>query len=548
MKAFLFAFVACACLVPDRAQTSLPLSELATLHHSTANRPAPGPDLLLLNGKFFTADPAQPYVEAVAIQGTHIMATGTSAALRKLATASTKVLDVQGKTGIPGFNDAHDHLGAVKTANMFVAPFSVPGLSRQAIADSLQQLVGRARPGQWLSGPVGLTVLRDPTAGRRWLDSLAPNNPVMLGVPWGHGMVVNSQALRALHLADTAPDPLGGWYARQPGTTQLAGPLYEYAQFPFWQAVATANSPELIQAMQIYAQQQLSFGITSVQNMSSLLSGNDARRYFTQAALPVRTRIIAMPSTTDKGRNLQEWALPTQVGNSLTYFSGVKYMVDGTSLEQNALRTTPYPGRPGWYGRLNFPPDTLQCLLREALTSNRQLLLHVTGDSATTLVLQLMKQLAPAEVWKRKRVRIEHGTGITAAAAPDVKQLGIIIVHTPQYGMRSPLRSWLALGIPIALGPDGVTNPFLTIQLVTTRQATASENLSREQAVRAYTVGSAYAEFAEVSKGTLQAGKLADLAVLSADVFSVPAAQLPNLRSVLTIINGKIVYQQPRRP
>lgn len=514
---------------------------------ATTFHPAQGPDLILLNGKLFTADSARPYVEALAIQGNRIVATGTSAELRKLVTAHTNVVDLQGKTGVPGFNDAHDHLGVVKTVNTFGSPFSVPGLSKQAITDSLRRLVERARPGQWLSGPIGLTVLRDPTAGRRFLDNLAPNNPVVLSVPWGHGMLVNSQALRALHLPDTASDPLGGWYERQAGTTQLAGPMFESAQFPFWQAVATADPTALVRELQAYAQQELAFGITTVQNMSSLLQGNAARHYFRAASLPVRTRLIAMPSTTNRGRNVREWATPFNAGNSLTYVSGVKYMVDGTSLEQNALRTTPYPGRPGWYGRLNFPPDTLRRLLRDALTSNQQLMLHVTGDSATTLVLQLMKDLAPAAVWQRKRVRIEHGTGIRAASARDVKKLGIIVVHTPQYGMRSPLRSWLALGIPIAIGPDGVTNPFLNIQVVTTQQATPTENLTREQAVRAYTVNSAYAEFAEANKGTLQPGKLADLAILSEDVFSVPAAQLPSIRSVLTIINGKIVYQRSAR-
>ncbi|HEX8506578.1 MAG TPA: amidohydrolase family protein, partial [Hymenobacter sp.] len=360
----------------------------------TVRRTGQGPDLLLVNGKLFTADPVHPYVEALAIQGNRIVATGTSAALRKLATAHTKILDLQGKTGVPGFNDAHDHLGVVQTSNTFDAPFSVPGLSKQAVADSVRRLVRQASPGQWLSGPIGLTVLRDPTAGRRFLDSLAPSNPVVLAVPWGHGMIVNTQALRALHLSDTASDPLGGWYERRPGTTQLAGALYEYAQFPFWQAVATADPAALVHALRAYAQQELAFGITTVQNMSSLMQGNAARRYVGQAALPVRTRIIAMPSTTERSRNVREWAIPANAGGSLTYFSGVKYMVDGTSLEQNALRTTPYAGRPGWYGRLNFPLDTLQHLLREALTSDQQLMLHVTGDSATTLVLQLMKNLA----------------------------------------------------------------------------------------------------------------------------------------------------------
>jgi predicted amidohydrolase YtcJ len=506
-----------------------------------------GPNLILLNGKIFTADSARPYVAALAIQGNKILATGTTRAMQQLATARTKVLDLRGKTVVPGFNDAHDHLGwLLRSKNAFVTEFSVPGLPKRAVLDSLARLVRNAAPGEWLSGTVGLAAFRNRTVRRTFLDSLAPNNPVVLAVQWGHGMVVNSRALQALHIADTAPDPLGGWYEREPGTRRLTGAMDEYAQFPFWQALATANPRGLVEGLRAHAQEELALGITTVQNLSSTLQGDAARRYFAEAALPVRTRVIAMPGTTDQGRNLREWVPPAKAeAGALTYFSGIKYVVDGTTLEQNALRTTPYPGRPGWYGRLNFPPDTLRRILQEALTSDRQLLLHVTGDSATAVVLNLMKNLASADVWRRRRVRIEHGTGIRPATARDVRALGVVVVHTPQYGQHSPLRTWRALGIPLAIGPDGDINPFLAILRVTTQQVSAIENLSREQAVRAYTEGGAYAELAEATKGTLRPGMLADLAVLSHDVFTVPAAQLPAIRSVLTIINGKIVYQAP---
>ena len=529
---------------------AVPSARPAVRHPVLTARPRPtrGPDLILLNGKIFTADTARPYVAALAITGNKILATGSTRAMQKLAAAHTQILDLRGKTVVPGFNDAHDHLGwLLRGKNAFVTEFSVPGLPKHAVRDSLARLVRNAAPGQWLSGTIGLTVFRDRTVRRPFLDSIAPNNPVVLEVQWGHGMVVNSQALRALGLADTAPDPLGGWYEREPGTRRLSGAMDEYAQFPFWQALATANPRVLVEGLRAHAQEELSFGITTVQNLNSTLPGNAARQYFAEAALPVRTRVIAMPGTTDQGRRLREWTQPAAAAaGSLTYFSGIKYVVDGTSLEQDALRTTPYPGRPGWYGRLNFPPDTLRRILQEALASDRQLLLHVTGDSATALVLHLMKDLAPAEVWRRRRVRIEHGTGIRAATARDVQALGLVVVHTPQYGLQSPLRTWLTMGIPLALGPDGDINPFLAILRATTQQAVAGENLSREQAVRAYTWGGAYAEFAEATKGTLQPGRLADLAVLSQDVFSVPAPQLPAIRSVLTVLNGKIVYRAPK--
>ncbi|GAC1375756.1 MAG: amidohydrolase [Hymenobacter sp.] len=468
-------------------------------------RPPQGPELILLHGKIFTADTARPYVAALAIKGNKILATGTTLAMQKLATAHTKVLDLRGKTVVPGFNDAHDHLGwPVRDKNAFFAAFSVPGLPKRTVQDSLARLLRHTAPGEWLSGTIGLAVFRDRTVRRSFLDSLAPNNPVVLEVAWGHGMVVNSWALRALGVADAAPDPLGGWYEREPGTRRLTGAMDEYAQYPFWQALAAANPRAMVESLRAHAQAELSLGITTVQHLNSTLPSAAARRYFAEAALPVRTRVIAMPGTTDQGRSLREWAQPAKAeAGALTYFSGIKYVVDGTSLEQDALRTTPYPGRPGWYGRLNFPPDTLRRILQEALASDRQLLLHVTGDSATAQVLHLMKSLAPAEVWRRRRVRIEHGTGIRAATTRDVQALGIVVVHTPQYGLRSPLRTWQALGIPLAIGPDGDINPFLGILRVATQQVPPGENLSREQAVRAYTWGGAYAEFAEATKGTL---------------------------------------------
>jgi predicted amidohydrolase YtcJ len=117
-------------------------------------------------------------------------------------------------------------------------------------------------------------------------------------------------------------------------------------------------------------------------------------------------------------------------------------------------------------------------------------------------------------------------------------------VHTPQYGMANPLRDWVAMGIKIAIGPDAMINPFLNIMIMTTRQTDPKENMTREQAVIAYTKGAAYAEFTEKNKGTLAKGMLADLAVLSQDIFAIPSQQLPATYSVMTIIDGKIRYQQ----
>ena len=127
----------------------------------------------------------------------------------------------------------------------------------------------------------------------------------------------------------------------------------------------------------------------------------------------------------------------------------------------------------------------------------------------------------------------------------DIKNLGIIIDHTPQFGQDNPLKTWIAMDIPVAIGPDALINPYLNIMLMTAQQSDSNQNISREQAVIAYTKGSAYSEFAEKDKGTLMPGMLADLAVLSQNIFGIPAEQLPATKSVLTFIDGKIVYKQP---
>ena len=506
------------------------------------------PDLILINGKIFTSDTSQLIVAALAIKGNKILAIGTNETIEKLATSKTKKIDLDGKTVVPGFNDAHDHLGwLIPVGKSFITPFSVLGLSKEAVVDSLSRLAKQALPGQWIYGTIGLTVLNDTSIRRRLLDSIAPNSPIMLAIEWGHGMLLNTKALRVCNIADTAPDPLSGWYERQQGTRFLTGALFEGAQFPAWQALTVSEPDNLLKALRLHAQEEMMFGITTVQNMSSTLQGNAARRFFAAAKLPVRTRVIPMPGSTEKGRNLAEWNTKYIKLSPLTYVSGIKYVIDGTALEQTALMTKPYPKRNGWYGKLNFPIDTIKQILKEALTTNRQLMMHIVGDSSTKIVLQLMKEMASPEIWKTKRVRIEHGVGIiTAAAIEEVKDMGIIIVHTPQYGMQSPLKEWLKMGIPVAIGPDALINPYLNIMFMTTQQADKEENISREQAVIAYTKGSAYAEFTDRYKGTLTPGKVADLAVLSQDIFTIPAPQLPSTKSVLTIIDGKIVYQQQK--
>jgi predicted amidohydrolase YtcJ len=205
---------------------------------------------------------------------------------------------------------------------------------------------------------------------------------------------------------------------------------------------------------------------------------------------------------------------------------------------------------------LTFPPSEIASMLKEASGAHQQLLLHVSGSLSAAAMLQAMDASGGAATWAAQRVRFEHGDGLTAELIAKVKRLGIVVVQNPShltalkdlYGTTftsmQPLKSLLDAGIPLALGSDGPTNPYLNILFASMHSNRPAEAISREQAVVAYTLGSAYAEFAEKDKGSLAPGKLADLAVLSQDIFKVPPPELPKTRSVLTMVGGKVIYRK----
>lgn len=503
-------------------------------------------DIILTNGKIFTADTSQLYVEAIAIRGDSIFAVGTNVEIEKLASGKTKKINLEGRTVVPGFNDAHDHPGIMTpSANEYLPEFSVPGLDKKSVLDSIARILQHAKSGEWITGGIGLKVLFDPFM-RKSLDSLCPQNPVQLQVMWGHGTVINSNAMKKLGINDSDPDPLGGWYARDAVTGKLSGALFEYAQWPPWQSLSKENHENVVEGLKIYSDIQLAKGITTVQFMSYDFpeSGLDA---FLKAALLQRIRIIPFPGSKNGALDLAPWRNINNNPAPDMYVSGVKYILDGTPFEQASMNRKPYSGAGNWYGRLNFPIDTIKQILQTAYNGNEQLLMHIVGDSTMHIVLKLMKELGKDEVWRQKRVRFEHNS--TADATDEdirmISELGIIMAHTPKYNHSSKLKTLMNKGIIVSVSPDGTDNPFLDIVMMTTRQTDPAENISTEQAVIAYTRTNAFAEFTEYKKGTLMPGMLADLAVLSQDIFTISKDKLPATSSIMTFVGGKLIYKHP---
>jgi predicted amidohydrolase YtcJ len=505
--------------------------------------PPPRADLILTDGKIFTGDSTNPWVTAVAIRGERVMAIGSTADMLLLSGPRTQRVRLDGRVVIPGINDAHDHLGGELTPGSWVRTSAspTPNDALALLQDSLRVAVRRAPPDTWLTASIGIALLDDAGATRAALDAIAPRHPVLLLAWWGHGVILNSAGMQRLGVADSVRDPLGGWVSRD-ASGSATGRFDEYAGWDLSRRAYSAMTADTIaQGLHAYAAASLRLGVTSVQNMASTFAPSLTVRAFRAANLAMRVRLVRWPIAAAGGRNAREWdTVTTTVGPRVTV-SGRKWVLDATPIDGFALRRSPYPNRPEWYGRLNFPIDTVRAMLAEALEPGAaQLHLHITGDSTMQLVLHTMTQLAADSVWRTKRVRFEHGNGITGPAVERARRLGVVVAQPRQHS--APLNTWLEAGIPVAYGSDGLRNPFQHLMAFLAPTNNPGEAISREAALTILTRGGAYAEFAEGEKGTLAPGMLADLAVLSQDIFTVPLPALPRTTSVLTVVGGRVVF------
>ena len=529
---------------------------------ATASKAADAPDLILAGGKIFTADPARPWAEALAIAGDHIVAVGTSAEVRPLAGSATRVIELQKRVVVPGFNDAHAHVGGG------LGPGVNLGLRSNdpALADVLKALTAeaaRAPAGTWLRGEIGVRVLDDPAATRATLDPITPNHPVLLTGWTGHGGLLNTAALRALGVADDEPDPPGGWFGRVRGTSQLSGIAHEYALFRLerrlGERVARADAEANVRH---YVQEALKLGITSVQDMGTSVTAPALADLLRAAGAPLRWRVMRFPVEPPSADDAAEGKGRDEKDGVVVW--GRKWILDGTPVERLAATRRPYADRPAWTGRLDFSTEEIRAAVEHARRDREPLMLHVVGDAAVAAALSALEASGGPEVWRPLRPRFEHGDGLAPDLVSRAAALGVTVVQNPshftlpevmfaRFGYENmagfqPMKSLLAAGVPLALGSDGPPSPFLNILFAVTHPTSRREALTREQAVTAYTRGSAFAEFAEAVKGTLAPGMLADLAVLSQDIFTVEEGRLPETSSALTIIGGRVVYDAPVTP
>lgn len=510
------------------------------------------PDIIITNGKIFTSDEKQLYVEAVAIKGNRISARGSKADIAKLAGPNTMIMDVQGKTVVPGFNDAHYHHNPIE--KVYHIPFPQDGRepSWQELQDSIVAAVKRVPKGSFIYSEMGMAVGTDSSIDRTVLDKLAPDHPLLIHAYWGHVSYFNSAFIKAVKFAETQPDIKGGWFGRMPGTNVLNGRAYENTTNYLYHQLPTTG--ELFkESLKQLGQQALYFGVTSIQNMCTGAPPEQFLQYLKQQPLPIRFRLIRWGEV-KKDESLFLPAKNLRSALPRVEVSGTKWMLDGTPIERNAAWTVAYKDQPSWKGKINFTLPEIQSMLKELSVRKDQPMFHAVGDATIGTVLNELKK---SSSWQGRRVRFEHGDGLMPEMFDDAKKMGIIVVQNPSHLMlpdiwpqrfdgkilanAQPLRSLLAAGIPVALGSDGPLNPYLNIMFACIRPYRPDEAITVEQAVIAYTKTSAYAEFKD-DKGMIAPGQLADLVVLSEDIFTIPLQQLPGVHSVMTMVDGKVVY------
>lgn len=531
---------------------------------------APAIDLLILNAKIYTGDPVARWAEAIAVSGERVYRIGTTADLQGIR--ATRTIDAGGRRIIPGINDAHTHPSVYPAHTRLEGP---PAMTHDPswteILARVKSAAAKAPPDGWIIGEIGGAVLEDPRATRADLDPVSAGRPVMLQAWHGHGVIVNTAAMRSLKVSETEPDPPGGFYGRMADGRTLTGLAHEYAVYGLMRRLSMRSSEEdAVAAYQSFGRTAASFGITSVQAMMVSYPAKEALPHFARAKLPIRVRLIPVPL----GDPASELVCDSTA--EMIRCSGVKFIADGTPVERLAFLRQPYTDAPATRGRLNFPDASL---LPAVLISARvQPMIHVVGDAGIDAVLARLDAGSHLTVETIRdpngpttsrtvynpqntaslRPRLEHADMFEPGHFELAKKLGVIIVQNPSHFMipdvmrarfgdritrTTMVKSIIAAGIPFALGSDGPLNPFQNIMFAVMNPTNPSEALTVEQAVAAYTQGAAYAEMTERQKGTLSPGMLADLAMLSQDIFAVPAAELAKTSSVLTVVGGRVVHE-----
>jgi hypothetical protein len=527
------------------------------------------PDLVVLHATIHTMAKNSPRAEALAVWGNRIAAVGPSSAIRELVRSSTRVIDAQERLLVPGFNDAHVHFlsGGASLTNVNLRDCRSP----EAMAQRLAAFAAKLPRGRWIQGgdwdhenwPGA------PLPTRQLIDASTPEHPVLVSRLDGHMALANSLALKLAGVTAQTQDPPGGLIVRDPKSGEPTGILKDAAADLVSKVIPPMSREEKVEAARAATEHAASLGVTSVTDVSA---DDDVGIY--QELLEhgeLKTRVYG-------ARPIPSWERLKNVraafGSPMLRIGALKGFSDGSLGSTTALFFEPYADAPSTSGLLfeqMYPEGIMLERTRAADLQGLQVMIHAIGDRANALILDVYEQTLRANGPRDRRFRIEHAQHLTKADIQRFADLKVVASMQPYHAAddgrwcekrigpeRSKttyaFRSLLDAGALLAFGSDWTVaplNPLLGIQAAVTRQTLDAKHpggwipeqkISVHEAVHAFTVGSAYAEFAEKEKGTIEPGRLADFVLLSKDIFSIPPEEIATAKPILTVMDGRVVY------
>jgi predicted amidohydrolase YtcJ len=552
-------------------------------------------DLILINGKIITVDPAFTIAQAVAIAGDRILAVGPDAAMAAMAGPATRVIDLKGKAVIPGITDGHAHMDREALRNVF--PALGPVRSIRDIQDRIAELARTKQPGEWIvTMPIGdppyYFDVPESLAEKRWptrqeLDTAAPENPVFIRSIWGYWRgtfplvsCANTEALRRAGVTRDTVSPVDTVKIEKDANGDPTGVFVEREMAPvaelIWFRQPAAFTPaDRLRALPQSARAYHAFGTTSV------FEGHGAstellrtyKRAHREGALTMRAALAFSPNwqaagAAPLGPFMEAWAGwlgEPGFGNDWLKMSGLYVHAGREAADDVRARAAPYTGWAGFNSNHGLPRDQA-----------KQLLLHCAANDIRAVMigssnLDLYDEIDREIPLQGRRWVISHISTISPRDIERIVRMGLVLTtHTNNYlykglhaqaqrlpperhGEIVPLRSLLDAGVKVSLATDNVpVSPFLPIWQTVARTSYqtkerigAGEALSRADALRCATVNGAYLTFDENKKGSLEVGKLADLAVMSADPLVTEESSIPDTHSLMTMVGGRIVHETP---
>ena len=530
------------------------------------------PDILIINAAIHTMDADRPTAGALAILGERIAAVGSTAELRALVGLKTRVIDAGQKLVLPGFNDAHVHFltGGYSLSEVDLRDAKSPEELAKRLAEYARQL------------PKGRWILRGDWDHEKWpgsplpakelIDPVTSDHPVFVSRLDGHMGLANSLALKLAGITKETKEPPGGVIVRDPRTGEPTGILKDAAEGLIQRVIPEKSFDEKHLAARAATDYAAKIGVTSVTDMSA---GEDVGVY--QHMLEhgeLKTRIYAIRSITS-WEVLGKAGVRAAFGNEMLRIGGLKGFADGSLGSTTAFFFEPYNDAPNTRGLLfeqMLPEGVMLERVAAADQSGLQVMIHAIGDEANSRILDIYQQTADKNGPRDRRFRIEHAQHLRASDIPRFGRQKVIASMQPYHAADDgrwcekrigaqrakgayAFRTLLDTEAVLAFGSDWTVaplNPLEGIKAAVTRQTLdgkhpdgwiPEQKISINEAIRAYTLGSAFAEFAEKVKGAIAPGKLADLVILDRDIYSVPPSEIDKARVVLTIVGGRVVYE-----